>query len=114
MAAKTEDFDLLLLSSIDEALLSLGEKARKSIYDYVEKNYHFSKSEIPQNLGTFQQALEKVFGIGARFIEILIMKNLYSKTGCQLTMDTNKQLEFVKYVEVARKAFVKDSSSASC
>jgi hypothetical protein len=105
MAAKTKDFDLLLLISIDEALLSLGEKARQSIYLHLEKNYNFSKAEIPKNLETFQQALEKVFGIGTRFIEILIMKNLYAKIGCQLNTDTIKQLEFVNYIGAARKNF---------
>ena len=103
MAVKTKDFDLLLVSSIDEALLSLGEKARQSIYAYLEKNYQLSKGEIPKNLETFQQALEKVFGIGARLIEILIMKNLCAEIGCRLKMETNKQLEFVKYVDAVRK-----------
>jgi hypothetical protein len=108
MAAKNKDINLLLLSAIDEALLSLGEKARQSVYIYVERNYHLSKTEIPQNIETFQQALEKVFGIGARFIEILIMKNLYAKTGRQIDMETNNQFEFVKYVKAARKNFTKE------
>ncbi len=108
MSAKIKEFDLLLLDSIDEALLSLGEKARQSIYAYTEKNKQFSKAEIPQNIETFQQVLEKIFGIGARFIEILIMKNLYAKIGCQLNVETNKQLEFVNYVDAARKNFTKE------
>ncbi len=113
MAAKTEDFDLLLISSIDEALLTLGEKARHSIYAYLEKNCHLPKGEIPQNLEVFQQALEKVFGIGASLIEILIMKNLCAKIGLRLSMETNKQLEFIKYVEAARKNFKKESSNTN-
>ena len=108
MSAKIKEFDLLLLDSIDEALLSLGEKARQSIYAYTEKNKHFSKAEIPQNIETFQQVLEKIFGIGARFIEILIMKNLYAKIGRQLDVETNMQLEFVNYVDAARKNFAKE------
>jgi hypothetical protein len=114
MAAKTKDFDLILLNSVDEALLSLGEKARKSIYVYLEKNYHLTQGKIPQNLDTFQQALERVFGIGAELIEILIMKNLCAKMGCRLNSAVNKQLEFVKYVETARRTFVEESSNGNC
>jgi hypothetical protein len=114
MAAKTKDFDMLLQSSVDEALLSLGEKARQSIYAYLEKNYHLTQGKIPQNLDTFQQALERVFGIGAGLIEILIMKNLCAKIGCRLNSETNKQLEFVKYVETARRTFTKESSNGNC
>jgi hypothetical protein len=106
MAAKNEDFDLLLLSSIDEALLSLGEKARNSIFAFVEKKYLISRKEIPKNLETFQLALEKVFGLSASLIEILIMKNLYVKVGGGIIMETNNQLEFIKYVAEARKVFV--------
>jgi len=108
MASKPSDFDRLLLGSIDEALLSLGESARQSIYFHIEKNYCVNREAIPHYLEQFQTALEKIFGVGARFIEILIMRNLYSKVGLHLSLDKNEQLEFVRYVEAARKGFVKD------
>jgi len=105
MASKSEDFDRLLLGSIDEALLSLGESARQSIYFHIERNYHVDREEIPQELEQFQTALERIFGIGARFIEILIMRRLYRKIGCPLSVEQNAQLEFLKYIEAARRDF---------
>ena len=105
MAAKSKDFDRLLLVSIDEALLSLGASARLSIYFHLEKNFKVRKDEIPENLERFQMALEKIFGIGSRYIEILIMKSLYAKVGFSQRMEKNEQLEFIKYVNAARQNF---------
>ncbi len=106
MAAKSRDFEELLAGSIDEALLSLGESARQSIYFHIERNFQVNRAEIPQNLENFQSALEKIFGLGATFIEILIMKNLYAKIGHPLNVVKNEQLEFIKYVESARQSFI--------
>jgi hypothetical protein len=102
MAKETKDFDELLLVSIDEALLSLGESAKQSIYFHVERHFKLAKDEIPQNLGKFQLALEKIFGIGSRFIELLIMRNLYGKINQPFYLKQTDQLEFVKYVDAAR------------
>jgi hypothetical protein len=105
ITAKSKDFDKLLLCSVDDAFLSLGESARQSIYLHIEKNYAVAREEIPQNLEAFQLALEKIFGIASRYIEILIMKNLYARIGRQLRIENNNQLEFIKYVDAARKNF---------
>src|SRR4030042_1014154 len=108
MVTKSRDFDKLLMSSIDEALLSLGESSKQSIYLHIEKIFKISRNEVPENLQKFQESLERIFGIGARFIEILKMKNLYAKIGCPLIMEKNEQLEFVKYVDAARQSFLRE------
>jgi hypothetical protein len=110
MAGKQTDFNEILLGSIDDALLTLGESARQSIYFHLEKKYQVPRDEIPVCLEQFQVALEKIFGIGASYLEILVMKNLYLKIGCPLKMDKNKDMEFVKYVDAARKGFAKKCS----
>jgi hypothetical protein len=102
VAANPEEFDILLLSSIDEALFTLGESARQATYFHIERTFKVSREEIPENLEDFQTALEKIFGIGARYIEILIMKYLYSKIGCSFQLKSSEQLEFVNYVEEAK------------
>jgi len=102
--AKTREFDKLLVSAIDEALNSLGETIRQSIYFHIETTFKVTRNEIPENLEGFQGGLEKIFGAGAQFIEILIMKNLHSKIGLPLKMES-EQLEFVEYVGAAKKVF---------
>jgi adenylyl- and sulfurtransferase ThiI len=106
MPRKQTDFNKILLDSIDDALLTLGESARQSIYFHLEKKYHVPRDEIPVCLEEFQGALEKIFGIGASYLEILVMKNLYLKIGRPLNMDKNTEMEFVKYVAAAKQSFV--------
>jgi hypothetical protein len=107
MASKPDDFNLLLLDSIDEALLSLGESARQAIYFHIEKNFQVYREEIPVELERFQNALEKIFGVGARYIEILIMRNLCEKVDHSLELGKNERLEFIKYVAAAKQGFSK-------
>ena len=106
LATKSQEFDKLLLSAIDEALNSLGESVKQSIYFHIENKFSVARNAIPENLVEFQGGLEKIFGTGARFIEILIMKNLHSKIGLPLLIES-KQLEFVKYVDAAKEGFLK-------
>ena len=106
MATKSQEFDKLLLSAIDEALNSIGESVKQAIYFHIENKFSVTRNTIPENLAEFQGGLEKIFGTGARFIEILIMKNLHSKIGLQLIMES-EQLEFVKYVDAAKEGFLK-------
>lgn len=106
LATKSRKFNKLLLSAIDEALNSLGESVKQSIYFHIENKFSVIRNEIPENLAEFQGGLEKIFGTGAQFIEILIMKNLHSKIGLPLIMESER-LEFVKYVDVAKEGFLK-------
>jgi hypothetical protein len=107
--AKTREFDKILVSAIDEALNSMGESIRQSIYFHIENKFKVTRNEIPENLEEFQGGLEKIFGAGAQFIEILIMKNLHSKIGLPLKMES-EQLEFVKYIGAAKEGFLKKTN----
>jgi hypothetical protein len=109
LATKSREFDKLLLSAIDEALNSLGESVKQSIYFHIEKKFSVARNEIPENLAEFQGGLEKIFGAGAQFIEILIMKNLHSKIGRPLIMGS-EQLEFVEYVDAAKEGFLQKTA----
>ena len=94
------------MEAIDEALSSLGESVKQSIYFHIENKF-VARNEIPENIGDFQGGLEKIFGAGAQFIEILIMKNLHAKIGITITVEAkDKQLEFVKYVDAAKQSFL--------
>jgi hypothetical protein len=104
---KDRKFDTLLLGAIDEALTSIGESAKQSIYFHIEKKFGISGIGIPENLEEFQAGLEKIFGVGARFIEILIMKNLYARIGIPLEMNKDCELEFVEYVAAAKRSYLK-------
>jgi hypothetical protein len=106
LVTRSRAFDELLLIAIDEAFSSLGESAKQSIYFHIETS-NVTRNKIPENLREFQAGLEKIFGVGARFIEILIMKNLYAKIGQPLIMKKSEQLEFIEYVNTAQQSFLK-------
>lgn len=108
MAAKTREFDKLLIRSIDEALLSLGESGRQSTYSYIKQNLNVDKTEIAQKLEQFQEGLERIFGLGARYLEILIMKNIYAQTGQSLGVAKSASLEFIKYIEAVKQSYLKE------
>jgi len=103
-----KEFDKLLADSIDDALLSLGESVREAIYFQIENKFSLPRSEIPRKLERFQSALERIFGVGSRFIEISIMKNLHSKTNHCFKIDDD-QIEFVHYVKAARRSLTEKS-----
>ncbi len=105
MAKKT--FDEILLDAVDEALSSLGESAKESIYFHLKEKFKISREEIPKRIKDFAEGLEKIFGLGARFLEIMIMKRLYAHIGQPLEWDEDKEFIFVNYVEAARRSFQK-------
>jgi hypothetical protein len=74
-----EAFCMLLEDAIDEAFSSIGESPRKAIYMYLKNSFGISKQEIPYKLNDFSDALEKIFGPGARTLEILFIKNIQAK-----------------------------------
>jgi len=102
-----KSFEGILLEAIDEALASLGESAKQSIYYHLEEKFKLPRKEIPKRIGDFAEGLEKIFGIGARFLEILIMRKLYDRIGMPLEWDERKEFVFVNYVEAARESFKK-------
>lgn len=99
------DFKELLVAAIDEALSSLGYSAKQAIYYHLEKDFNINKQEIPSKIREFINAIEEIFGIGAKFLEIEIMKRLYEKTGCSFKyVPDQDELVFSEYVEAVRSS----------
>jgi len=99
------DFERLLLQAVDQALSSLGESPKQAIYFYLDKSFSIEKQEIPQKIEPFKEALEKVFGVGASFLEILIMKRLYETIGGNLEWKESRELTLTEYVATAKRTF---------
>jgi hypothetical protein len=98
-------FNKLFLDAVDDALSSLGDSAKQSIYFHLESKFRISRNEIPCRLQDFAAGLEKIFGVGARFLEILIMKKLYEKTGKPIEWNDSKEFVFSQYLDVARQSY---------
>jgi hypothetical protein len=76
---KKEAFGKLLEEAIDEAFSSLGESPRKAIYMYLKNKFGIAEQEIPDRINDFSDALKKIFGPGARNLEILFIRNIQAK-----------------------------------
>jgi nucleoside-diphosphate-sugar epimerase len=100
-------FEKLLLETVDEGLSSLGDSAKHAIYFHLENTFNISKRNIPYKIEEFADALEKIFGLGAKPIEILIMQRLYEKVGGVVQYPEQKDLVFAEYVAAARQSFLK-------
>jgi len=73
------EFEKILGEAIDESLSSLGESPKQSILFHLENTFEIKKQEIPNKIDSFDIALKKIFGVGADFLETLIVKRLCEK-----------------------------------
>jgi len=100
------NFEEYLLAAIDEAFNSIGEDCKQTIYHHLEKKYKLNKNDIPDRIEDFSESIECIFGLGAKVLEMRIMKNLYQKIECPFPYLFNKEsLDFVNYIKSARNIF---------
>ena len=97
------NFEELLYEAVDEGLSSIGESAKQAIYYYLENGSHINRQDIPYKVEDFAAAIEKIFGLGANFLQIIVLKQLYGKIGKSYDLPASNDLSFVKCVEQARK-----------
>ena len=107
---QVKSFDQILLEAVDEALLSLGESVKTSIYFHVDDLFKIKKQEVPFRIDDFSWALARIFGLGAQSLEIMFMKSLHSKlefyckwpSGCKWVVP---EVTFQEYVCLMRQKF---------
>jgi len=103
-------FGTFLLESIDEVFSTLGGDVKVSIYFYLESMFGIKKHEVPQRIAEVSDALEQIFGLGARFLEIMFMKNLHDKIGIVCESDSptlaTTEVSFQGYVGLMKQKFV--------
>jgi hypothetical protein len=109
-----QQFRELLIEAIDEALCSLGEPVKNTIYQHLHEDFKITKNNIPERMEEFSELLHKVFGLGASRLEVRFIKNLNaklnaaeSKTGDDLGSSKwiVMEMSFTKYVCDAQKEF---------
>ena len=73
-------------------------------------NFKIEKREIPYRISEFSDALERIFSVGSRNLEILFMKRLHSKinifcawpTWCKWVL---MDITFQEYVRLMKQKF---------
>jgi hypothetical protein len=105
-----KDFQKLFLEAVDDAFSSLGDSARQSIYFHLETRFSLPRDEIPNRLEDFENGLEKIFGAGTKFLEILIMKRLYEMIEPKrriMKWNEDNEFKFIDYVKATEQSFYK-------
>ena len=98
------NFEEQFIDAIDQELSLLGELEKETLYYYLENNFRLTKKNIPYRIKDFEEVIENLFGIGAKILEIRIMKNLHNRIRPPSRIFPEKDsLEFSDYVESARQ-----------
>jgi len=71
----------------------------------LENDFKISEDDIPGRIEDFADALGKIFDVGAKFIEIQIMKRLYEKVGSFKYVLKQNDIVFTEYIEVLREYY---------
>ncbi len=102
-----EAFNELFLVALDETLASLGESARTAIYFHIEKRFNLKKTDIPNNISEFTEALDKLFGIGSKPLQAMILRTITSKINVDLP-EKSKQIDFQTCICKAKEKILSD------
>jgi len=103
-----DEFNLIMLEAVDEALSFLGESAKRAIYYHLEEKFKIRREEIPIKIEDFAKAIEKIFGMGAKIIEMQIMKSLYKRVGRNFKyVPKKKDLLFTAYLKAVKNHFAR-------
>jgi len=105
------DFSKVLLSAVEESLSSLGDSSKQAIFFHLEASFKIKKEDIPTQLTEFTDALERIFGLGAPYLEKLIAKNLHEKLG--LKLEEARSWDFLACVDNVRKHLVFEGECAA-
>lgn len=109
-----EEFDNILLQTIDETLSSLGELVKNAVYFHLQNNFKMNKNEIPQKINEFSDIIQKIFGYGAGMLEIKFMKTLHSKINVSMKWPEYEaplskwlvmDMTFIEYVNSMRQNY---------
>jgi len=107
-----EEFERLLLEAIDEGFSAIGESSKQAIYYHLENGFKIPRQEIPRKMDEFEHAIERIFGLGADFLEILIMKFLCEKVKRRVRLQSQRDFKFTVYVKAAKRSFLQQKEEA--
>ncbi len=100
------EFNKLFLAILDETFSYLGENAKQTIYYHLEHKFGIRRSEIPCRVEDFSSAMDKIFGLANKSIEVVLVQKLHEKVGCEFRAASIGDFTFPKYVNMVRKKVV--------
>jgi len=77
--ADENKFEVTIIEAINESLSTFENLDKQKFYSNLKHAFKISKQEIPWKIEDFTTALEKIFGIGAKLIEIRIIEAIHKR-----------------------------------
>lgn len=74
-----DEFKVAVIGAIDEVFSSFSNLDKEEIYFHLESAFKINKQEIPFRIKDFADAIEQIFGIGVKLIEISIIEALHKR-----------------------------------
>lgn len=91
-----DQLDAILAEAINEGLSRICSSAAPSVLFFLEKNGSIKSRSNIENLETFVEGLESIFGFGAKVIEKKILEVLHMKLQLPKPKENQDNFEFAK------------------
>lgn len=106
----TEDkFKVAIIETVDERFSSFCDLDKETVYLRLENDFKIKKQEIPCKIESFADAMEQIFGVGAKLIEIRIIEALHKRIPEFVFFPKKGDVGFKEYVASLR-AFLLQTS----
>ena len=103
-------FEAAMIEAVDDSFSPFGHSSKQAIYFQLENAFKIKKQEIPCKIEEFADAIEQIFGAGAKLIEIRIIEALHERIQDFVHFPKKGDLVFTEYVANLR-AFLRLQTS---
>jgi hypothetical protein len=96
--ARENSFEDTIIEAVDESFSPFGHSSKQAIYFQLENAFKIKKQEIPCKIEEFADAIEQIFGIGAKLIEVRIIEALHERKQDFVHFPKKGDLVFTEYI----------------
>jgi len=107
---RENSFEAPIIEAVDESFSPFGHSSKQAIYFHLENTFKIKKREIPYKIEEFADAIEQIFGAGAKLIKIRIIEALHKRIQGFVHFPKKGDLVFTEYVANLR-AFLRLQTS---
>lgn len=100
-----EKFNSAITETIDESFSSFSNLDKEAAYRHLEKDFKIKKEEIPLKIEGFADAIEQMFGIASKLVEIRMIEAFHKRFPEFVFLPKKGDVDFKEYM-VALRAFL--------
>jgi hypothetical protein len=97
-----QSVDNVIAEAVSESLSSFGPAFKQAVCGQLEQTYRIKQTEIPERINEFTNAIEAMFGIGAKIIELRIIEAIHNKMPAFVHFPKQGDLLFANYIDELR------------